>query len=112
MGELVRFADDAAQSVEIERCVSSEIQDLSGIIKDKAHVCLHDGSALKVSTNKNCCATIKPIDCTRPLCVASRLKPTDALRNALLLEFVEYASEVRDSDLERMIERRTGRVRG
>ena len=102
--------DDADQWVVVERYVRGEIQDLGGITKANAHVRLPDGTLMKVSTDKDLLRN----DQANRLYKAAMLRikaefnvATGALRNARLLQFVEYASEVRDSDMARMIERGT-----
>lgn len=101
-------ADDADQWVEVERYIRGEIQDLGGITKANAHVRLPDGSTLKVTTDK---AMLRDDQVNRLYKSAMlRIKArynvvTRELRDARLVEFVEYATQVREDDLARLFRR-------
>jgi len=90
-------ADDADQWVQVERYIRGEIQDLGGATKANAHVRLPDGRTLKVTAER---AVLKNDTVNRLYKVAMlRIKAdynavTRELRNARLVEFVEYAPSV------------------
>lgn len=101
-------ADDADQWVQVERYIRGEIQDLGGMTKANAHVRLPDGSTLRVSTDKDLLRN----DSVNRLYKAAMLRIkadynvlTKDLRNARLIEFVEYTAKVDDEEIERMTRR-------
>lgn len=101
-------ADDADQWVQVERYIRGEIQDLGGAIKANAHVRLPDGRTLKVTAER---AVLKNDTVNRLYKVAMlRIKAdynvvTRELRNARLIEFVEYAPRVDEDELARLMRR-------
>ena len=101
-------ADDADQWVQVERYIRGEIQDLGGATKANAHVKLPDGRTLKVSTER----TVLKNDTVNRLYKVAMLRikadynvVTRDLRNARLIEFVEYAPRVDESELARLMRR-------
>jgi hypothetical protein len=101
-------ADDADQWVQVERYIRGEIQDLGGATKANAHVKLPDGRTLKVTAER---AVLKNDTVNRLYKVAMlRIKAdynvvTRDLRNARLIEFVEYAPRVDEDELARLMRR-------
>lgn len=101
-------ADDADQWVQVERYIRGEIQDLGGATKANAHVRLPDGRTLKVTAER---AVLKNDTVNRLYKVAMlRIKAdynvvTRELRNAWLVEFVEYAPRVDEDELARLMRR-------
>lgn len=101
-------ADDADQWVQVERYIRGEIQDLGGATRANAHVKLPDGRTLKVTTERH---VLKNDTMNRLYKVAMlRIKAdynvvTRDLRNARLIEFVEYAPKVDEDELARMMRR-------
>ena len=101
-------ADDADQWVQVERYIRGEIQDLGGATKANAHVRLPDGRTLKVTAER---AVLKNDTVNRLYKVAMlRIKAdynvvTRELRNARLVEFVDYAPRVDEDELARLMRR-------
>ena len=99
---------DADQWVQVERYIRGEIQDLGGATKANAHVRLPDGRTLKVTAER---AVLKNDTVNRLYKVAMlRIKAdynvvTRELRNARLVEFVEYAPRVDEDELARLMRR-------
>ncbi len=101
-------ADDADQWVQVERYVRGEIQDLGGITKANAHIRLPDGSTLKVTAEKDVLRndTINRLYKVAVLRIRAEYNVlTRELRNARLVEFVEYAPRVDDDELSRLARR-------
>ena len=101
-------ADDADQWVQVERYIRGEIQDLGGITKANAHVKLPDGRTLNVTAERDVLRDDK-VNRLYKLTML-RIKAeynvlTRELRNARLLEFVEYAPSVNDDELARLTRR-------
>jgi hypothetical protein len=101
-------ADDADQWVQVERYVRGEVQDLGGMSKANAHVKLLDGSSLKVTAERQ----LLRDDSVNRLYKSAMLRIkadynvlTRELRNARLIEFVEYAPRVDEEELARMTRR-------
>ncbi len=101
-------ADDADQWVQVERYVRGEILDLGGATKANAHVRLPDGSTLKVTTERQ----VLHDDTANRLYKQATLRIraqynvlTRELREARLVEFVEYAPRFDDADMERLTKR-------
>jgi hypothetical protein len=101
-------ADDADQWVQVERYIRGEIQDLGGSTKANAHVKLPDGRTLKVTTERD----VLRNDAVNRLYKQAMLRIkadynvfTRDLRNARLIEFVEYAPKVDEDELARMTRR-------
>ena len=100
--------DDADQWVQVERYIRGEIQDLGGRIKANAHVKLPDGSKLTVAADRS----LLRDDSQNRLYKTAMLRIkadynvlTRELRNAKLIEFVEYAPQVNEDELSRMTRR-------
>jgi hypothetical protein len=98
-------ADDADQWVRVERYVRGEIQDLGGAVKANAHVRLPDGTSLTVSTDREVLRT----DTVNRLYKPAMLRVqalynvlTRELKDARLLEFVQYEPRFDEGELERL----------
>lgn len=101
-------ADEVDHWVWVERYVTGEIQDLGGATRPNAHVRLPDGKTLKVITDKEFLRNDKlnRLYKTAMLRIKAEYNlQTRELRNARLLEFVEYADDINEVELERMKER-------
>lgn len=101
-------ADDADQWVQVERYVRGEIMDLGGIGKANAHVKLPDGSTLTISTDRE----VLRADKFNRLYKQAMLRinaqynvVTQELRDARLIEFVEYAPRFDEDAFARMTKR-------
>lgn len=103
-------ADDADQWVRVERYIRGEIQDLGGVTKANAHVRLPDGRTLKVTAERD---VLRDDQVNRLYKLAMlRIKAeynvlTGDLRDAKLVEFVEYAPRVDEEELARLTRRGT-----
>lgn len=101
-------ADDADQWVVVERYVRGEIQNLGGATAPNAHVRLPDGTLLTVATDR---AVLKNDSHNRLYKQAMlRIKArynvlTHELRDAQLVEFIEYAPRFEEADMERLTRR-------
>jgi hypothetical protein len=101
-------ADDADQWVAVERYVRGEIQNLGGAKVPNAHVRLPDGELLIVATDR---AVLKDDSHNRlykqaMLRIRARYNVlTHELRDARLVEFVEYAPRFDEADMERLTRR-------
>ena len=98
-------ADDADQWVRVERYVRGEIQDLGGATKVNAHVRLPDGSTLTVGTERNVLRddTVNRLYKPAMLRIQAQYNVlTRELRDARLLEFVQYAPSFDATELERL----------
>jgi hypothetical protein len=101
-------SDDADQWVQVERYIRGEIQDLGGATKANAHVKLPDGSTLKVTTDREILRddTVNRLYKLAMLRIKAEYNVlTRDLRNARLVEFVEYTPQVDEEDLVRMTRR-------
>ena len=101
-------ADDADQWVQVERYIRGEIQDLGGATKANAHVKLPDGRTLKVTTEREVLRndTVNRLYKLAMLRIKAEYNVlTRDLRNARLVEFVEYAPAVDDEELARLTRR-------
>lgn len=101
-------SDDADQWVLVERYIKGEIQDLGGLTRANAHVRLPDGSTLKITTDKELLREdkINRLYKTALLRIKAEFNViTRELRNARLLEFVEYADQIDEADFERLTRR-------
>ena len=101
-------ADDADQWAQVERYIRGEIQDLGGATKANAHVKLPDGRTLKVTADKG----VLRDDTHNRLYKLAMLRVkaeynvlTRELRNARLVEFVEYAPQMDEEELARLTRR-------
>ena len=101
-------ADDADQWVLVERYVRGEIQDLGGVTKANAHIKLSDGSTLKVTAERAFLRDDTENRLYKPAMLRIKAQYnvlTRALRNATLVEFVDYDSTVDEDALSRMTSR-------
>ncbi len=101
-------SDDADQWVQVERYIRGEIQDLGGATKANAHVKLPDGTTLKVTTHRDVLRdeTVNRLYKLAMLRIKAEYNvQTRDLRNARLMEFVEYEPQVDEEDLARMTRR-------
>jgi hypothetical protein len=101
-------ADDADQWVSVERYVRGEIQDLGGTTDPNAHVRLPDGTTLMVRAEKEVLRndTLNRLYKIAMLRVRAEYNVlTRELRNARLVEFVEYAPRVDEEELARLTRR-------
>lgn len=101
-------ADDADQWVQVERYVRGEIQDLGGVTKPNAHVRLPDGSTLNVTAEKDVLRndTVNRLYKLAVLRVRAEYNVLSReLRNARLVEFVEYAPTFDEDELNRLTRR-------
>ena len=101
-------SDDANQWVQVERYIRGEIQDLGGATRANAHVKLPDGSTLTVTTDRNVLRddTVNRLYKLAMLRIKAEYNVlTRVLRNARLVEFVEYAPQVDEEELARMTRR-------
>lgn len=101
-------ADDADQWVQVERYIRGEIQDLGGATKANAHVKLPDGRTLKVTAERDVLRddTVNRLYKLAMLRIKAEYNVlTRDLRNARLVEFVEYAPTVDEEELARMTRR-------
>lgn len=101
-------ADDADQWVQVERYIRGEIQDLGGVTKANAHVKLPDGSTLRVTAEREVLRndTVNRLYKLAMLRIKAEYNVlTRELRNARLLEFVEYAPSVDEDELARLTRR-------
>lgn len=101
-------ADDADQWVQVERYIRGEIQDLGGSTKANAHVKLPDGRTLKVTAEREVLRddTVNRLYKLAMLRIKAEYNVlTRELRNARLVEFVEYTPKVDEDELTRMTRR-------
>jgi hypothetical protein len=101
-------ADDADQWVRVERYVRGEIMDLGGIGKATAHVKLPDGSTLKVGTDRSTLQADKVNRLYKPAMLRIRAQYnvlTQELRDAQLIEFVDYAPSFSQDAFDRLTQR-------
>lgn len=101
-------ADDADQWVMVERYVRGEIQDLGGAKKSNAHVRLPDGTLLSVATERKVLKddTQNRLYKQAMLRIRARYNVlTRELRDAQLIEFVEYAPRFDEAEMERLTRR-------
>ena len=108
-------ADDADQWVQVERYVRGEILDLGGATKANAHIRLPDGRTLRVTTER---AVLRD-DATNRLYKQAMLRIkaqynvlTRELREARLVEFVEYAPSFDEEEIARLTRRGTQAWKG
>lgn len=101
-------ADDADQWVQVERYVRGEVQNLGGMAKANAHVRLPDGSTLKITADKDVLRNDKINRLYKVAVLRIRADYnvlTRELRNARLVEFVEYNPRVDEDELARLAKR-------
>jgi hypothetical protein len=103
-------SDDADQWVQVERYIRGEIQDLGGATASKAKVRLPDGNMLSVITERNILRDEKENRLYKLAMLRIKAEYnvlTRDLRNARLVEFVEYTPQVDEESLARMTRRGT-----
>lgn len=100
--------DDADNWVRVERYLSGEIEDLGGAGKSNAHLRLPNGNLIRVETSKDLLRDEK----VNRLYKASMLRfradfniVTNEYRNAVLIEFVDYAPKFDEAAFTRLTER-------
>lgn len=101
-------SDDADQWVRVERYVRGEIMDLGGATRPNAHVKLPDGRTLTVAAPRELLAAEERNRLYKPAMLRIRAQYnvlTQELRNAELIEFVEYAPRFDAEAFERMTRR-------
>jgi hypothetical protein len=101
-------ADDADQWASVERYVRGEILDLGGATRPNAHVKLPDGRTLTVSAARELLAAEERNRLYKPTMLRIRAQYnvlTQELRNAELIEFVEYTPRFDAEAFERMTRR-------
>lgn len=101
-------ADDADQWVRVERYVRGEIEDLGGATKPNAHVRLPDGSLLNVGTERDVLRADSVNRLYKPAMLRIRALYnvlTRELKDARLIEFVQYEPKYDSADLERLTRR-------
>ena len=101
-------ADDADQWVMVERYVRGEIQNLGGAIRPNAHVRLPDGKSLTVSTERKVLHDDTQNRLYKQVMLRIRAKYnvlTRELKDAELIEFVEYAPRFDAEDMTRLTRR-------
>ena len=101
-------AGDADQWVQVERYVRGEILDLGGATKANAHVRLPDGSTLRVSTERDMLRDDTNNRLYKPATLRIRAQYnvlTRELKEARLVEFVEYAPRFNEDELTRLTRR-------
>jgi hypothetical protein len=101
-------ADDADQWVHVERYIRGEVQDLGGVTRANAHVRLPDGKLLTVGTNRELLRTEKTNRLYKPALLRVRARYnvlTQELRDAELIEFVEYSPKFDEQAFERLTRR-------
>jgi hypothetical protein len=98
-------ADDANQWVTVERYVSGVIEALGGVHRPNGHVRLPDGSRLTVSAERKVLHDDTQNRIYKEALLRIRAKYnvlTRELKDAELIEFVEYAPRFDPSDMERL----------
>ena len=101
-------ADDADQWVQVERYVRGEILDLGGATKANAHVRLPDGSTLRVGTERDVLRDDTSNRLYKPAMLRIRAQYnvlTRELKDARLVEFVDYSPRFSEEELNRLTRR-------
>ncbi len=101
-------ADDADQWVMVERYVRGEIEGLGGAQRPNGHVRLPDGTRLTVSAERQVLRDDAQNRLYKPAMLRIRAKYnvlTRELKDAELIEFVEYAPQLDESDMTRLTRR-------
>lgn len=97
--------DDADEWVEVERYVQGEIVDLGGKTRANAHVRLPNGSTLKVTTQQQVLRDDQANRLYKQATLRVRAQYnvlTRQLRDARLVEFVEYAPSFDEAEFEKL----------
>jgi hypothetical protein len=108
-------SDDADQWVRVERYVRGEVQDLGGATRANAHVRLPDGKLLTVATDRDVLRSDKTNRLYKPALLRVRAQYnvlTQELRDAELIEFVEYSPKFDEQSFERLTRRGTEAWKG
>ena len=101
-------ADDADQWVMVERYVRGEIEELGGAQRPNGHLRLLDGTRLKVSTERKVLREETQNRLYKQATLRIRAKYnvlTRVLKDAELIEFVEYAPQFDEADMARLTRR-------
>ncbi len=101
-------ADDADQWVVVERYVRGEIQNLGGAKTANAHVRLPDSTLLTVATDRTVLKNDMHSRLYKPAMLRIKARYnvlTHELRDAQLVEFVEYAPRWDEADMDRLTRR-------
>ena len=101
-------ADDADQWVMVERYVRGEIEGLGGAQRPNGHVRLPDGTRLTVSTERKVLREDTQNRLYKQAMLRIRAKYnvlTRELKDAELIEFVEYAPQFDEADMARLTRR-------
>ena len=98
-------ANDSDEWVEVERYVQGEIVDLGGKTKANAHVRLPDGTTLKITTQQQVLRDEQANRLYKQATLRVRAQYnvlTKELRDARLVEFVEYAPSFDEAEFEKL----------
>ena len=98
-------ANDSDEWVEVERYVQGEIVDLGGKTKANAHVRLPDGTTLKITTQQQVLRHEQANRLYKQATLRVRAQYnvlTKELRDARLVEFVEYAPSFDEAEFEKL----------
>lgn len=101
-------ADDADQWVAVERYVRGEVEGLGGAQRPNGHVRLPDGTRLTVSTERKVLRDDTQNRLYKPAMLRIRAKYnvlTRELKDAELIEFVEYAPQFDEAEMARLTRR-------
>lgn len=101
-------ADDADQWVMVERYITGEIQDLGGAKKANAHIRLPGGALLAVATERKVLQEDSQNRLYKQAMLRIRARYnvlTRELRDARLIEFVEYEPRFDPAEMERLTRR-------
>ncbi len=101
-------ADDANQWVRVERYIQGEVFELGGLTSVNAHIRLPDGKTLVVDTDREVLRADNTNRLFKPAMAriaAEYNVVTREYRHARLIEFVAYASQFDEKDLERLTQR-------
>lgn len=101
-------ADDADQWVRVERYVHGEVTDLGGVGQPNAHVRLPGGKVLRVGADRATLQVDQQNRLYKPAMLRVRAEYnllTHELRNAQLIEFVEYAPRFDEQAFDRQTRR-------
>lgn len=101
-------SDDADQWVQVERYIRGVIENLGGVRQPNAHVRLPDGRTLVVATERELLSREPDNKVYKKAMLRIRAEynvQTRELRNAKLLEFVDYTNDVDEAHLRRLGQR-------
>ncbi len=101
-------ANDADQWIMVERYVTGEIENVGGASKPNAHIRLPDGSTLIVATDRHVLKDDPQNRVYKQAMLRIRARYnvlTRELRDAQLIEFVEYSPEFDAAAMERLTQR-------